>query len=96
MKKLLPIAFAIMCFCSQGVVFAETDTEQGQYLSDTKAAIAVQKQLTTPEKITSISMQRAEEQPSQESNQKQTISNIRWSIVIQCQGKPGDTSKNDN
>lgn len=67
-----------MCFCSPDLVFAETDTEQGQYLSDTKAVIAVQKQ------------------PSADANQKQTVSNIRWSIVIQCQGKPVDRSKNDN
>lgn len=78
MKKILNILFAVCCFCALPAVCGEVDTTQAQYLSDTKATIAVQKQ------------------PSQESNQKQTVSNIRWSIVIQCQGKPLDKSNNDN
>lgn len=77
-NKFLSLLFTIVCFSAMGVVFAETNTEQTQYLSDTKATIAVQKQ------------------PSQESNQKQTVSNIRWSIVIQCQGKPLDKPNSDN
>lgn len=77
-NKFLNILFILACFLALPAVSAETSREQNQYLSDTKAVIAVQKQ------------------PSQESNQKQTVSNIRWSIVIQCQGKPVDTSKSDN
>lgn len=44
MKKLLNILFALACFCALPAVSADIDTEQSQYLSDTKATIAVQKQ----------------------------------------------------
>lgn len=44
MKKLLNILFALACFCALPAVCGEVDTEQAQYLSDTKATIAVQKQ----------------------------------------------------
>lgn len=77
-NKFLNILFVLACFLALPAVSAETGTEQIQYLTDTKAAIVVQKQ------------------PSQESNQKQVVQNIRWAIVIQCQGKPVDTSKSDN
>ncbi len=43
-SKILSLLFALVCFSAMGAVFAEVDTEQAQYLSDTKATIAVQKQ----------------------------------------------------
>lgn len=78
MKKLLNILFTICLFQALPAISAEVNTEQTQYLSDTKATIAVQKQ------------------PSQDANQKQVVQNIRWAIVIQCQGKPIDKPDTDN
>ncbi len=77
MKKVLSFLFIFACFCSQSLVFAETDTKQSQYLTDTKATIAVQKQ------------------PSQDANQCQKIQNVRWSIIIQVQGKAVDIADTD-
>lgn len=77
-NKILSLLFGFCLCCALPAVSAETNTEQAQYLSDTKAAIAVQKQ------------------PSQDANQKQVVQNIRWAIVIQCQGKALDKPDTDN
>lgn len=77
MKK-LAIILGLLLLGSTAVFADEVATEQVQEVTDTKAAITIQKQ------------------PSQDANQKQVVQNIRWAIVIQCQGKPVDLPDSDN